>query len=98
MNEQGIIQQIGNFDAHDANTRLQRVHQMQDHLKALRSGEVQAYKGWLNSSPLIFPEDFTEDMNKLNSDLRRTENLLKQLDRMEDALKKQLEKLTKMGK
>jgi hypothetical protein len=98
MNEQGVIQQIGNFDAHDANTHLQRVHQMQNYLKALRSGEVHACKEWLNASPLTFPEDFTQEMNRLSSDLRRTENLLKQLDRMEGALKKQLEKLTKKGK
>jgi hypothetical protein len=98
MNEQGVIQQIGNFAAPDANAHLQRVHQMQDYLKALRIGEVHACKEWLNASPLTFPEDFTQEMNKLSSDLRRTENLLKQLDRMEGALKKQLEKLTKKGK
>jgi hypothetical protein len=94
MNEQAILRQIdAYFDITDVDKYLQRIHQMQDNLNALRSGEVQARKEWLNSSELIFPEDFTEEMNKLSSGLQPIENLLKQLDRIEAALNKQREKL-----
>lgn len=92
MDEKAIIGQISNFDVNDANKYLRRIHQMQDHLNAVRSGEVEASKGWLNSSDVIFPEDFTEEVNKLSSDLRPIEKLLGQLDRIETALKKQLER------
>jgi hypothetical protein len=93
MNEQAIIRQIANLSVAEAKTSLQRIHQMQDHLNAIRSGEVKARQEWLNSSELIFLEDFTEEMNKLSSDLHPIESLLKQLDRIEAALKGQLEKL-----
>ena len=93
VNEQAIIRQISNFDERHAKTQLQRVHQMQDYLHAIRDGEVKAREEWLNSSTLIFPEDFTEEMNKLSADIRPIENLLGQLDRIEAALKNQIEKL-----
>ena len=93
MDEKAIIRQIGNFDKADVKTSLKRVHQMQDHLNAIRSGEVQARKEWLNSSELIFPEDFTEEMNKLSADLHPIEKLLKQLDRIEAVLEAQNNKL-----
>ncbi|MBZ5687222.1 MAG: hypothetical protein LAP86_19545 [Acidobacteriia bacterium] len=94
MNEEAIIRQIGNMDAAEVKTKLHVVHQMQDHLNAIRSGEIQAHKEWVNSQ-LIFPEDFTEEMNKLSSDLHPIEKLLKQTDRIENALKKQLERVKK---
>ncbi len=94
MNEEAVIRQIGNMDAAEVKTKLHVVHQMHDHLNAIRSGEIEARKEWVNSQ-LIFPEDFTEEMNKLSSDLNPTEKLLKQCDRIEEALKKQLEKVTK---
>jgi hypothetical protein len=60
MDEQAIIRQISNLDEPEARVRLQRVHQMQDHLNAVRSEEIQARNEWLNSSELIFPENFTD--------------------------------------
>jgi hypothetical protein len=95
MNEEAIIRQIGNLDAAEVKTALHRVHQMQDHLNAIRSAEVHAQKEWLNSSDLIFPEDFTEEMNKLSVDVQPSEKLLKQLDRIEAALNNQNTKLKK---
>jgi hypothetical protein len=82
MNEQAIIRQIAHFDEKDVKIRLHEVNKMQDHLNAIRNGEVQARKEWVNSSTLIFPEDFTEEMNTLSTDLQSTEKLLKQLDRL----------------
>ena len=80
MNEQAIIRQIGNMDAAEVKKKyLQITHQMQDHLNAIRSGEIEARKEWVNSQ-LIFPEEFTEEMNKLSSDLHPIEKLLKQLE------------------
>jgi chemotaxis protein histidine kinase CheA len=92
MNEEAVIRQIGNMDAAEVKTKLHAVHQMQDYLNAIRSGEIQAHKEWVNSQ-LIFPEDFTEEMNKLSSDLHPIEKLLKQTDRIEAALNNQLQKL-----
>jgi hypothetical protein len=96
MNEQAILRQISTyFDSADVDKQLQRVHQMQDHLNGLRNGETLASEEWSHPSQLIFPEDFTEAMNQLGSDLRPVEKLLKQLDRIEGALDKQKEKLMK---
>jgi len=92
MNEEAVTRQIGNMDAAEVKTKLHAVHQMQDYLNAIRSGEIQAHKEWVNSQ-LIFPEDFTEEMNKLSSDLHPIEKLLKQTDRIEAALNNQLQKL-----
>jgi hypothetical protein len=98
MNEQAVLRQISNYmDVGEVKKNLHIVHQMQDYLNALRSGELQVSKGWVNSQ-LIFPEDFAEEMNKLSSNLHSTEELLKQCDRLEEALKNQLEKLQKKTK
>jgi len=96
MNIEAIIRQISNCDEVTAKMRLHEVQKMHDFLNAIRSGEVQARKEWVNSSSLIFPEDFAEEMNKLSVDLRPVENMLKQCERIEDALKKQLERLKKL--
>jgi hypothetical protein len=93
MNEEAILRQISKYmDVAEVKKNLHIVHQMQDHLNGIRSGEIQARKEWVNSQ-LIFPEDFTEEMNRLSSDLRPTEQLLKQLDRIEAALEAQKQKL-----
>ena len=95
MTEQQILDGIrATTDQAALSTQLQRVHQMQDHLNALRSGEAQASKEWVNSSQLLFPEDFEEEMNNLTADLAPIENLLGQLDRIELALKMQIKKVS----
>ena len=98
MDEQAILRQINNYDEESVTKALQRIYQMQDHLNAIRSGEVEAHKEWANSSELIFPEDFTEGMRELSKDLHPIEKLLKQTERIEAALKWQDMKLKKMKK
>ena len=74
------------------------VHLMQDHLKAWRSGEVEGTRGWINSSTLLFPEDFEAAMKNLSATVRPSEEMLKQLERIEAALSSQLEKIDRRRK
>jgi hypothetical protein len=69
-------------------------HQMQDYIHQLQDGERTASAEWLNSSPLLFPDDFTDEMNELSSELAMSDKLLKQLGRIETAITMQLEKLS----
>ena len=96
MNEQAILRQISAYlDEAEVDKHLQTIHQMQDYLHALQDGEKRAHPNWVNSATLILPEDFTDEMNKLSTDLGSVSKMLKQLDRIEEALEKQKEKLMK---
>jgi len=94
MNEQQIIQRIRvSLDRAALEQDLQRVHQMMDHVNAARSGEVQATDSWVNSSSLLFPDDFEAEMNHLSSTTIMTGQMLEQLDRIEAALVGRLEQV-----
>jgi predicted LPLAT superfamily acyltransferase len=94
MTEQQIIERIGTLtDMAEVVAQRQRVRAMQDYLHTLRDGEKQATRNWVNSSTLLFPEDFEDAMNTLSSDLSHSSQMLKQLDRIEAALNEQEKKL-----
>jgi hypothetical protein len=94
MNEQQIIQRIRvSLDRAALEQDLQRVHQMMDHVNAVRSGEVQPTDSWVNSSSLLFPDDFGAEMNHLSSTTIMTGQMLEQLDRIEAALVARLEQV-----
>jgi hypothetical protein len=87
MTEAQILDRIRTMtNPAELDSQLGEVHQMQDYLNALRSGEMQAHGEWPNSSQLLFPEDFTDEMNELSSEPAMSDQLLKQLDRIEAAL------------
>ncbi len=96
MTEQQIIERISaTTDVRELTSHLQRIRAMKDYLHELQDGQKQASLEWVNSTPLIFPEDFTAEMNRLHSELTPSGELLDQLSRIERALEQRLEKLNK---
>jgi hypothetical protein len=96
MTEQQIIEHIGAITyVREVDTRLREVRSMQDYLHALQGGEKQASAVWVNSSALLFPEDFEEEMNGLNANLVAISKLLEQLGRIETALTEQRGRILK---
>ncbi len=94
--EEQIIERIhAATDARVLNTELQRNRARQDYLHAVCEGEKQATRDYLNSSSLFFPENVTEETNRLGSWLVPIEKELKHLERIERAIVQQLEKLKK---
>lgn len=94
MTEQQIIETIQEIgDEKELNDQLRMIHQMQDYLHQLQDGEQPVTAEWFNSSPALFPEDFTDEMNELSSERATSNELLKQLERIEAALIKRGEEL-----
>jgi len=94
MTEQQIIERIRSMTSvADVDLQHRTVHQMQDYIHQVRDGEKVAGAEWLNSSPLLFPEDFTDEMNELSSERAISDKLLKQLDRIEAALEERKKEL-----
>jgi hypothetical protein len=92
MTEEQIINGIrATTDKRGLASQLRKLHLMQDHLHAVQDGEIQAREEWVNFSSVLFPEDFEDAMNQLDSDLAPIVGQLKQLDRIEAAIKHQLE-------
>jgi hypothetical protein len=94
MNEQQIIERIQKIGhRRELDNELGKVHQMQDHIHAVRNGEAKATQGWFNTEKALFPEDFEHQMNELSAEVRSMDEILKQLDRIEAALNKRGEEL-----
>lgn len=99
MTEQQIIARIQTTtDPVEVASQRRMVHLMQHHLKAWRSGKVEGTRGWINSSTLLFSEDFEAAMQNLSAVVRPSEEMLKQLERIEAALSSQLEKIDRRRK
>ncbi len=96
MTEQQIIDRINaTTDTRELTNQLRQVRQMEDYLHELQEGQKQASLEWVNSSPLVFPEDFAAEMNQLHAELGASKELLDQLSRIERALEQRLEQLGK---
>jgi hypothetical protein len=96
MTEKQIIERIRNLsDVSEVREQIRKVEMMRDHLHAVREGSKDAARGWVNSSPTIFPEDFQDEMNELHGDLASSDLLLTQLEHIDAALREQEQKLSR---
>jgi hypothetical protein len=94
MTEKQIIERIRTLsDVSEIREQIRKLEMMRDQLHAVREGSKQAARGWLNSSPTVFPEDFEDEMSGLHADLASSDILLTQLERIEAALKEQEQKV-----